>query len=296
MFLHVESKPLTGIEEQLQQKETYKELDEESSTASESQNYASNMDSSTAGAVKAPCAFKLQPKTDTHKLNAQLAAPYPLCQGQLVYQPCDLKDTQWRWRDGVHYRHEGWHKHEKPCKIHLTYQRNQQFEATMKAHPLAGPLELLVGVHGLEGPSKLVSDISPIFLNKNRIGQRRCGIIKAARGDGTFLDTVKRLQEFVEKNQDRVVHHSLIPLVICIQTPWMWKVLGRSLTEEDPVNGLVSDAAHGPWVVEDLKSPPDVNLGILCRYPQLDTCLDFVLGWCICTAFSRALLSTIQVH
>lgn len=53
--------------------------------------------------------------------------------------------------------------HDRPTHIlHLLPHERSQFETVVKSHPKTGPLGLIVGVPGIDGPGESVADISDV--------------------------------------------------------------------------------------------------------------------------------------
>ncbi|KAJ6478267.1 hypothetical protein C8R45DRAFT_1216466 [Mycena sanguinolenta] len=124
-----------------------------------------------------------------------------------------------------------------------------KFEEIVTAHPGTRALGLIVGVPGIHGPGKSVADISSVYLNADRVRKERDKIKRgdAQGGDGFISD----FAAFTEAHPDFVVYSQIGTVtVICMQTPFMAsQLLKLELIMTGPVNSLVSDAAHGWWLV-----------------------------------------------
>ncbi|KAJ7440431.1 hypothetical protein FB451DRAFT_1191601 [Mycena latifolia] len=172
------------------------------------------------------------------------------CNGKLDHYRCDVQSTLHKWSGGVHYSNLGIHDHPKLTHIlHVSPQEQAKFEEIVTAHPATRPLGLIVGVPGLHGPRESVADISSVYLNADRVRKERDKIKKggAQGGDGF----VAEFAEFSESHPDFVIFSQLGAVtVICLQTPFMASQLVKAEPiTTGPVNGLVSDAAHGWWFV-----------------------------------------------
>jgi hypothetical protein len=124
-----------------------------------------------------------------------------------------------------------------------------KFEEIVTAHPGTRALGLIVGVPGIHGPGESVADISSVYLNADRVRKERDKIKRGdvQGGDGFISD----FAAFTEAHPDFVVYSQIGTVtVICMQTPFVASQLLKSQPiTTGPVNGLVSDAAHGWWLV-----------------------------------------------
>ncbi|TFK79454.1 hypothetical protein K466DRAFT_460510, partial [Polyporus arcularius HHB13444] len=117
-------------------------------------------------------------------------------------------------------------------------------------NPRSGPLQLLVGVPTLHGPGPKAPDISSVLLNKDRIShelQKVRAEAKSAKGGDSL-----NFEEFAAFDADNpgLVVHSVVGkvTVISIQQPLMLSELVKeTAVTDEPVNGVVSHAAHGFW-------------------------------------------------
>jgi len=91
-----------------------------------------------------------------------------------------------------------------------------------------------------------VADISSVYLNTDCVASDRRKLKKghSSSADGFISDFV----QFCADHPDFVVYEQLrVVMVICLQSPFMAAQLVHDSFQTDPVNGLVSDAAHGWW-------------------------------------------------
>lgn len=151
-------------------------------------------------------------------------------------------------KSGVYYKHSGTHGHPQPGRIlHLTPAEQAEFRQLVTNHPNAGPLSLIVGVSTLHGPGKSVADISPVLANQDRTKSERRAIQSGKSSGGDRFIT--EFAAFCEAHPRFIVHsHFGLVTVVTMQSDLMAAQLVKDyLLEGDPVNGIVSDAAHGFW-------------------------------------------------
>ncbi|KAJ7671085.1 hypothetical protein B0H17DRAFT_1209140 [Mycena rosella] len=173
------------------------------------------------------CTIVTRPQTRRAGLERQLAQPC-LCGANLVHYSCDVLSTLHTFKDGIYYQNGGVHHHSRPTvRLHLAKTEREEFAQIVQDHPRTGALPLLVGRPGANGPGASVADISPVLVNADRIKYER----RKSANPG-----------FVRTSQLNKV------AVIVVQTAFMASRLIKSIcVEEDAVNGIVSDAAHGFW-------------------------------------------------
>ncbi|KAJ7024054.1 hypothetical protein C8F04DRAFT_890996, partial [Mycena alexandri] len=195
------------------------------------------------------CSIILRPQTTAQGISGQLLRRCR-CNGRLIHYPCEVKSTLHKWSGGVHYSNLGKHQHARLTHIlHVTPREQARFEEIVTAHPKTRALGLVVGVPGIHGPGASVADISPVYLNADRVRKERD---KIKKGDGQGGDGfIAEFAAFAETHADFVVFSQLGAVtVICMQTPFMAsQLLKTELITSGPVNGLVSDAAHGWWLI-----------------------------------------------
>ncbi|KAG6856983.1 hypothetical protein H0H87_011372, partial [Tephrocybe sp. NHM501043] len=121
-----------------------------------------------------------------------------------------------------------------------------QFERLVAENPTAGPLELVVGVRGLHGPGESSADISDVLLNRDRVGKELRALIGGPNSKGDSF--VQDFADFESECPEFVILSTIGNItVISTQTPFMRSQLLKDEPVDAPVNGLVSDAAHGWW-------------------------------------------------
>jgi hypothetical protein len=123
----------------------------------------------------------------------------------------------------------------------------KEFSKIVEQNPSAGPLKLLVGPPGVDGPGESVANITPVLFNAERIRYERRKILKGShnpRGD----NFVKEFAKFDQNHPDFILEAQFGEVsIIVMQTPFMASKLVKSTIDLEAVNGLVSDAAHGVW-------------------------------------------------
>lgn len=169
-----------------------------------------------------------------------------LCGAELSHYGCAVRSTLWTWLGGVHYDNGGMHMHARPTHIlHLLPRETIEFERIVNSHPKTGPLALIVGVPGINGPGESVADISDVLLNAHRVSKEKKKI-KNLTGHGDSF--IAAFAEFSKDHPGFVVHAQLGEVtVISLQSPFMVSQLVKDGSIDGPVNGTVNDAAHGWW-------------------------------------------------
>lgn len=216
------------------------------------------------------CEMVIRPQTTPEGISSQLLRRCR-CQGILQHKPCPIRSSLWTWNDGVHYSNGGDHNHPRLTHVlHLLPREQVQFDRIVASHPTVGPLGLVVGVPGLKGPGESVADVSDVLLNAERVRKERQKIkVGNGRGGDSF---VAEFAKFTEDRPGFVIYSQLGTVtVVSLQTPFMAARLVKNTRLEGPVNGIVSDAAHGWWlqttsllIVSSCYSPE-----LLCWVPGL---------------------------
>ncbi|TFK80602.1 hypothetical protein K466DRAFT_456005, partial [Polyporus arcularius HHB13444] len=161
------------------------------------------------------CNRTVRSQVQENRIEAQLDSRCE-CGGRLQHIPCKATHTITVFKHGVRFAHNG----------------------------------LLVGVPTLRGPGPKAPDISSVLLNKDRISHELRKVRAEAKstkgGDSLNLD------EFAAFDADNpgLVVNSIVGkvTVISIQQPLMLaELVKETVVTSEPVNGVVSDAAHGFW-------------------------------------------------
>jgi hypothetical protein len=193
------------------------------------------------------CHSVTRPKFDVARLDAQKHEVCE-CQANLVYQACGVRSVCWNWRGGTCYQHEGIHHRARPPPIHATIEEAEHFATLVKQNPKSGHLELLVGAPTFQGPGESVADISDIYINAERVLKERLKIKQGPNGLASGDAFIAAFAEFDLNHPTFLVSEVFGAVtVISFQTPLMVSQLIHDTILDQPVNGLVNDAAHGWW-------------------------------------------------
>ncbi|KIJ13900.1 hypothetical protein PAXINDRAFT_13225 [Paxillus involutus ATCC 200175] len=127
--------------------------------------------------------------------------------------------------------------------LHLTSGERARFEEIVAAHPNAKPSQLFTGVSGLNGPGVSISEISPVLVNVDRIKAelRRMRQMHSGKFEDNFAKFENDHPDFIVYSQFGAVS------VVIMQTPFMASTLIKDFIDNEAINGIVSDAAHGFW-------------------------------------------------
>ncbi|KAJ3834886.1 hypothetical protein F5878DRAFT_588901 [Lentinula raphanica] len=172
------------------------------------------------------------------------------CNAKLRRVTCGVQMVIWTWKDGKHIENSGFHTH--PRVTHLLHplpNERVRFEELVDNNPSATPAQLLVGQRTLSGVRKSAANISPIYTNRDRIAKDRQRIINSAKYSGGDR-FISGFHEFHQEHPHFIVHSIFGEInMICMQSDFMRARLlnGISQRHDEPVNGIVSDAAHGFW-------------------------------------------------
>ena len=193
------------------------------------------------------CEIVVRPHTRPTGIHDQLQKPCS-CGAKLQHLTCPVRSKLWKWIDGIHYSNGGFHTHNRPTHtLHLLPEERHHFDAIVSAHPGIGPLRLIVGVPGINGPGESVADISDVLLNADRVSKEKQKLKKTKMQGGDGF--VSAFAKFSTDHPGFVIYSQLGPItVICLQTAFMAsQLLKGDLIRTGPVNGFVNDAAHGWW-------------------------------------------------
>ena len=113
---------------------------------------------------------------------------------------------------------QGFHAHHWPTHLHAG--EWQEFIELVQSHPKSGPLQLIVGVPGLNGPGKSVADISDVLMNANQVSKEQH---KVKNGQIQSTDgLIAAFSKFTKEHPNFVIHSNLgEQTFICLQTPFM---------------------------------------------------------------------------
>ncbi|KAJ6623169.1 hypothetical protein B0H10DRAFT_2011520, partial [Mycena sp. CBHHK59/15] len=184
------------------------------------------------------CAIIVRPQSTLARIQHQLSKDCR-CGAALSHIPCPIISTLYSFKYGIYYENGGHHDHPRCThRLHLFKLEKEEFQEIVTAHPRNGPLRLLVGVPGVNGPGKSVADISPVLMNTDRIKHERKQVLGKKNGKGA--DGVLADFAAFEKAHPGFIRQSTIGVVsvITMQTPFMAAQLNEA------VNGIVSDATY----------------------------------------------------
>ncbi|KAF8956009.1 hypothetical protein BDZ97DRAFT_1764147 [Flammula alnicola] len=191
------------------------------------------------------CEVSVRPQTSPQGIDAQLRKRCQ-CGAQLYHRKCDIRALLWTWQGGIHYVNEGHHAHRRPAHIlHILPNERIRFETIVKNHPQVGPLGLIVGVPGIDGPGESIADISDVFLNADRVSKERQ---KLKHGDPGGDDVLAAFAKFEQDHLGFVIYSIIGQVtVVCVQSSFMRSQLVKERLLDGPINGMVNDGAHKFW-------------------------------------------------
>jgi hypothetical protein len=139
--------------------------------------------------------------------------------------------------------------HQRPTHLlHLTSGEKEQLQKLLYDHPKTGALKLVVGMPSVKGPGKSITDISPVLINTDRVRheKKKVKLIHQSSGE----TSLEQLKDF-ELHHPGFLRYSQVGIitVLVLQSAWMAFQLIQDTVLKEPVNGIVSDAAHGYWRV-----------------------------------------------
>ncbi|KAF7288965.1 hypothetical protein MIND_01413100 [Mycena indigotica] len=199
-----------------------------------------------------------------HGRDGQLSRGCPVCHGKIIEHKCRVKCESWVYRTGAIFKHHGIHHHDNAPAIHLSQREDRNFQQIVHEHPRMGPVKLLTGRPGINGPGDSVANISPVLDNPGRIQYERRKLIKPAirLNSKYFLPALEKLRQ---ENPEWTISYegsNGVQLVI-LQSNWQRRMAVKNSISTEAVNGIVTDACH------DFISMEAVN-GIVT-----DACHDF---------------------
>lgn len=192
------------------------------------------------------CGIITRPQTTAKGIDSQLREGCE-CGARLIHQDCTIRSFLWQWSGGIYYENGGDHKHKRPTHLlHLLPEEQTRFQALITSNPMSGPRALMTGVPTFEGPGESVADISDVLLNVDRVSKER---LKVKQGIGESGDNfLENFAKFEDEHPDFIILSRLGKYtVISSQTAFMRSQLVKDDILDGPVNGMVSDAAHGWW-------------------------------------------------
>ncbi|KAI0689657.1 hypothetical protein BC835DRAFT_1308245 [Cytidiella melzeri] len=181
------------------------------------------------------CKVVIRPQTNTNRIPSQLV---------------EFKARIHKFTSGVYYEHRGVHDHPKPARLlHLTPPEQDKLHDLISSNPKSGPLALLVGVPTLYGPGQSAAEVSSVLANQDRLKAERRAVKTGQSSGGDRF--VAEFSQFCKEHPDLTIRpHLHVATVITIQSEFMASQLIKDtlvINPSDPVEGIVSDAAHGFW-------------------------------------------------
>ncbi|EIW84332.1 hypothetical protein CONPUDRAFT_142660 [Coniophora puteana RWD-64-598 SS2] len=190
------------------------------------------------------CNVVVRPQTRKSGIRVQISRPCHRCGASLVHEPCENVAEIWTWSGGYHYRN-GIHGHNHSCPrpLHASVKEEAQFIDICENHPAAGPAKLIAGIATLSGDRRSVADISPAYVNIDRVTKDRQKLkASVPRGGDTFIFDFSHFDRshpnFVTSTQVGNV------TVLTMQSKFMKTLLLKDHITDEPVNGFVTDATH----------------------------------------------------
>ena len=117
------------------------------------------------------CPIAIRPQTTPKGIDRQLREACK-CGAILSHTKCLVRSILWTYSKGVHFTNAGDHNHARPAHIlHISKTEQVRFETLVNMNPTTGPLGLIVGIPGINGPGESVADISDVFLNAGQVGK-----------------------------------------------------------------------------------------------------------------------------
>jgi hypothetical protein len=116
----------------------------------------------------------------------------------------------------------------------------------VSSHPTVGPLGLIVSVPGVNGPGDSVANTLDVLLNADCVHKEKQKVKKSEPQGGDLF--IAAFAKFSAQCPGFVIYSQLGSVtVISLQTAFMVSQLVKDALLDGPINGLVSDAAHGWW-------------------------------------------------
>ncbi|KAJ7078164.1 hypothetical protein B0H15DRAFT_1001560, partial [Mycena belliarum] len=199
------------------------------------------------------CNILIRPQTRAAGIRKQLEVSCS-CGGTLAHIPCHVVSVLHTFKHGVHYQNGGLHSHPRPtARLHMSRKETADLRQIVQANPTAGPLKLLVGRPGIDGPGKSVAEITPVLYNSERIRYERRKILKGSGlGRNNGVNFSRQFAKFQEEHPGFIREAQFGKIgIIVMQTPFMAASLVKATIGDEAINGIVSDAAHGVWKVKN---------------------------------------------
>ncbi|EIN09954.1 hypothetical protein PUNSTDRAFT_36808, partial [Punctularia strigosozonata HHB-11173 SS5] len=163
----------------------------------------------------ADCVYRVRPHARPKQIPRQLEAPCPKCKWVLKWIKCGIKSYLHTFKDGIYYIN-------------------------------VGALGLLVGAPTRDGVGRSVAQLSDVWRNRDRVQQDMKRVLASQKNNGDGF--VTGFAQFQADYADYLLHHIFgVVTVLSLQDSFMRHLLVKETILGDPINGLVTDAAHGYW-------------------------------------------------
>ena len=195
------------------------------------------------------CDMIIRPQTRDTGIRKQLNHNCD-CGWNLHHVTCNVMSTLIHYKNGIMYHNGGIHLHQRPThRLHLLPNEQSQLYKIFQEHPKMGSLQLAVGIPGLTGPGKSVTEISPVLLNVDRVRYEKK---KSKIIGGTTESALEQIADFESRHADFLRYSEVgATTILVLQTSWMELQIMLDVVQYDAVHGFVSDAAHGYWRMSD---------------------------------------------
>ncbi|KAF5368795.1 hypothetical protein D9757_012291 [Collybiopsis confluens] len=133
-----------------------------------------------------------------------------------------------------------------PHVIHFSKQEEEKFFSLVNNHPSLGPAALVVGPKTITGFGPGAADVAQAARNPDFVAYQRRKIKSQAQGGHSFLRQFSAWQQ----QHPGVVRTSITNekvSIVSIQTEWIRDRIISETVTAGPLNGMVSDGAHGYW-------------------------------------------------
>ncbi|CAK5280802.1 unnamed protein product [Mycena citricolor] len=191
------------------------------------------------------CKIPIRPHSSRVRIQKQLG-PCSKCGADLVHRTCGATANVYVFVNGVHFKHQGSHDHDRPPRLKLSASESKTLRNLILENPTSGPQQLLVGRPTIDGPGESVATISPLLLNSDRISYERRKIIERTDKNSNFDREISK----IERTYPGVIQFLQWGnrfKIITLQTTFMSSLLTKPLIDSEAVNGFLSDATHRFW-------------------------------------------------
>ncbi|KIK49929.1 hypothetical protein GYMLUDRAFT_253429, partial [Collybiopsis luxurians FD-317 M1] len=182
------------------------------------------------------------------------------CGASLVHAQCNSKShlicwdqvgndsstTKYRYINGDAHTHS-----RLPHAIHFSKQEEEKFQSLVNRHPSLGPAALVVGPKTLDGFGPGAADIAQAARNPDFVAYQRRKVKSQVQSGHSFLQQFSVWQQQHPGVVRTCITNDKVS-VLSIQTEWMRDRMLPDTVTAGPLNGMVSDGAHGYWIDSSL--------------------------------------------